>query len=37
MIYGLIVATLLTLLVVPALYALFVEVFHVKPVKIESA
>lgn len=36
MIYGLIVATLLTLLVVPALYALFVEVFHVKPVKIES-
>ncbi len=37
MIYGLIVATLLTLLVVPALYALLVEVFHVKPVKIESA
>jgi len=36
MIYGLIVATLLTLLVVPALYALFVEVFHVKPVQIES-
>jgi multidrug efflux pump subunit AcrB len=35
MIYGLIVATLLTLLVVPALYALFVEVFHVKPVTTE--
>lgn len=36
MIYGLIVATLLTLLVVPALYAMFVETFHVKPVQIES-
>lgn len=37
MIYGLIVATLLTLIVVPSLYAMFVEVFHVKPVRIESA
>lgn len=36
MIYGLIVATLLTLLVVPALYAMFVETFRVKPVVIES-
>ncbi|MFT5091770.1 MAG: multidrug efflux pump subunit AcrB [Planctomycetaceae bacterium] len=33
MIYGLIVATLLTLLVVPALYAMFVETFHVQPVR----
>ena len=37
MIYGLIVATVLTLIVVPSLYAMFVEVFHVKPVKIETA
>ena len=36
MIYGLVVATLLTLLVVPALYALFVETFRVQPVRIES-
>lgn len=36
MIYGLIVATLLTLLVVPALYAVFVETFRVKPVVLES-
>lgn len=36
MIYGLIVATLLTLLVVPALYAVFVETFRVKPVELES-
>ena len=36
MIYGLIVATLLTLLVVPALYAMFVETFGVQPVKVES-
>lgn len=35
MIFGLIVATLLTLLVVPALYALFVETFRVQPVRIE--
>jgi multidrug efflux pump subunit AcrB len=35
MIYGLIVATLLTLLVVPALYAMFVETFRVQPVQIE--
>lgn len=34
MIYGLIVATALTLLVVPALYAMFVETFHVKPVQV---
>ena len=37
MIYGLIVATVLTLIVVPSLYAMFVEVFHVKPVRIETA
>ena len=36
MIYGLLVATLLTLLVVPALYALFVETFRVQPVQIEA-
>ncbi|MDA1163304.1 MAG: efflux RND transporter permease subunit [Planctomycetota bacterium] len=35
MIYGLIVATLLTLLVVPALYAMFVETFRVQPVAVE--
>ncbi|MHC4880570.1 MAG: efflux RND transporter permease subunit [Planctomycetota bacterium] len=34
MIYGLIVATLLTLLVVPSLYAFFVETLHVRPVEI---
>ncbi|MBI1312631.1 AcrB/AcrD/AcrF family protein [bacterium] len=34
MIYGLIVATLLTLLVVPALYAIFVETFRVRPVEV---
>ena len=37
MIYGLIVATLLTLLVVPALYAIFVETFRVKPVEIQGS
>ena len=36
MIYGLIVATLLTLLVVPALYAFFVETLGVRPVRLES-
>ena len=36
MIYGLIVATLLTLLVVPALYAFFVETLGVKPVRLGS-
>lgn len=36
MIYGLIVATLLTLLVVPALYAMFVETFRVRPVEITT-
>jgi multidrug efflux pump subunit AcrB len=36
MIYGLIVATLLTLLVVPALYALFVETFRVQPVDVAA-
>jgi multidrug efflux pump subunit AcrB len=35
MIFGLIVATLLTLLVVPALYAIFVEHLHLKPVRID--
>ena len=34
MIFGLIIATLLTLLVVPALYAFFVEVFRTKPVDV---
>ena len=37
MIHGLTVATLLTLLVVPSLYALFVETFGVHPVQVESA
>ena len=32
MIFGLMVATLLTLYVVPALYAIVVEAFHIKPV-----
>jgi len=36
MIFGLLVATLLTLLVVPAIYAILVETFRVKPVVIES-
>jgi len=35
MIFGLMVATVLTLLVVPALYALFVETFGVQPVQVE--
>jgi multidrug efflux pump subunit AcrB len=35
MIYGLIVATVLTLLVVPALYTLFVETFGVQPVQVD--
>jgi multidrug efflux pump subunit AcrB len=34
MIFGLAVATLLTLLVVPSLYAIFVETFGAKPVRI---
>lgn len=37
MIFGLLVATLLTLLVVPALYAILVETFRVKPIRVESA
>jgi len=32
MIFGLVIATLLTLLVVPSLYAIFVETFRVRPV-----
>ena len=36
MIFGLIVATLLTLIVVPSLYAIFVENFQVKPVPVYS-
>jgi len=36
MIFGLIVATLLTLLVVPALYAIFVETFGVKPFRPDA-
>lgn len=35
MIFGLTIATVLTLLVVPALYALFVETFGVVPVQVE--
>jgi len=35
MIYGLTVATVLTLLVVPCLYAIFVETFGVDPVKMD--
>ncbi|MFV1974489.1 MAG: efflux RND transporter permease subunit [Candidatus Scalindua sp.] len=34
MIFGLMVATILTLIVVPSLYAIFVENFKMKPVKI---
>ncbi len=37
MIFGLTVATLLTLLVVPAMYAVFVETLGVKPVEVEAA
>ena len=37
MIFGLIVATMLTLLVVPALYAIIVEHFGVKPFRQETA
>ena len=36
MIFGLAIATLLTLLVVPALYAIFVETFGVKPVRLDE-
>jgi multidrug efflux pump subunit AcrB len=36
MIFGLTIATVLTLLVVPALYALFVETFGVKPVQVSG-
>ncbi len=36
MIYGLTVATLLTLVVVPCLYAIFVETFKVAPVRLEK-
>jgi multidrug efflux pump subunit AcrB len=34
MIFGLTVATILTLIIVPSLYAIFVENFKIKPVKI---
>lgn len=34
MIYGLLVATLLTLFVVPALYAIVVETFRIKPISV---
>lgn len=37
MIYGLVIATVLTLLVVPALYAFFVEVLRTQPVAIAPA
>jgi multidrug efflux pump subunit AcrB len=36
MIFGLVIATLLTLLVVPALYAIFVETLRVQPVELEE-
>jgi multidrug efflux pump subunit AcrB len=36
MIFGLLIATVLTLLVVPALYAIMVETFGVKPVRVEQ-
>lgn len=36
MIFGLLIATVLTLLVVPALYAIMVEAFGVKPVRVEA-
>jgi multidrug efflux pump subunit AcrB len=36
MIFGLIVATVLTLVVVPSLYAIFVETFRVKPIPVPS-
>ncbi len=36
MIFGLCIATVLTLLVVPAMYAIFVETFKVKPVHVEK-
>ncbi|MEM0926040.1 MAG: hypothetical protein AAGJ83_08385, partial [Planctomycetota bacterium] len=36
MVYGLIVATLLTLYIVPALYAILVETFGVQPLAIED-
>lgn len=36
MIFGLAVATVLTLLVVPAIYAILVETFRVKPIHIET-
>ena len=36
MIFGLTVGTVLTLIVVPALYAIMVEVFRVKPVAVEE-
>ncbi len=35
MIYGLLVATLLTLYVVPALYAIFVETFRIQPISAQ--
>jgi multidrug efflux pump subunit AcrB len=34
MIFGLIVATILTLIIVPSLYAIFVENFKIKPVAV---
>jgi len=34
MIFGLMVATILTLIVVPSLYAIFVENFKIKPVRM---
>lgn len=37
MIFGLAVATLLTLLVVPAIYAILVEIFGVAPIQVEIA
>jgi len=37
MIFGLTVATLLTLLVVPAIYAILVETFGLKPIAVEQS
>ena len=36
MIFGLIVATILTLVIVPALYCIFVENFGMKPVQVKT-
>ena len=35
MIFGLLIATLLTLLVIPAMYAILVETFKLQPVRLD--